>query len=53
MHKILDSAGIALEAIWSAKLRSLIEKDLKEIEKVLDAAGAPWTIGRLPEWKGK
>jgi hypothetical protein len=33
------------------KLRKLIETDLKAIEKQLDAAGAPYTPGRLPEWK--
>jgi photosystem II stability/assembly factor-like uncharacterized protein len=32
------------------KLRSLMEKDVKELEKAMDAAGAPWTPGRLPEW---
>jgi photosystem II stability/assembly factor-like uncharacterized protein len=35
-----------------AKLRQLFE-DLKPLEKALDLAGAPWTPGRLPEWKGK
>jgi photosystem II stability/assembly factor-like uncharacterized protein len=34
-----------------AKLRHLIEVDLRELEKALDAAGAPWTPGRLPDWK--
>jgi photosystem II stability/assembly factor-like uncharacterized protein len=33
------------------KLRQLMEVDLKKLEKVLDVAGAPWTPGRLPEWK--
>ena len=36
-----------------AKLRSLIEMELRPLERVLDAAGAPWTPGRLPEWDGK
>jgi photosystem II stability/assembly factor-like uncharacterized protein len=36
-----------------AKLRALVEVDLKELEKDLDLAGAPWTPGRLPEWKEK
>jgi hypothetical protein len=36
-----------------AKLRTLIDVDLRELEKALDAAGAPWTPGRLPEWKEK
>jgi photosystem II stability/assembly factor-like uncharacterized protein len=36
-----------------AKLRALQEVDLKELEKNLDLSGAPWTPGRLPEWKEK
>jgi photosystem II stability/assembly factor-like uncharacterized protein len=35
------------------KLRSLVDVDLKELEKALDAAGAPWTPGRLPDWKAR
>jgi hypothetical protein len=35
-------------AAESEKLRSLIDVDLKAIEKALDDAGAPWTPGRLP-----
>jgi hypothetical protein len=34
------------------KLRKLIEVDIKALEKQLDAAGAPPTPGRLPDWKG-
>jgi hypothetical protein len=34
-----------------AKLRQLIEVDLSRLEKQLEAAGAPWTPGRIPEWK--
>lgn len=34
-----------------AKLRTLIEVDLRALEKALDVAGAPWTPGRLPEWR--
>jgi photosystem II stability/assembly factor-like uncharacterized protein len=33
------------------KLRRLIETDIRAIEKLLDAAGAPPTPGRLPDWK--
>jgi photosystem II stability/assembly factor-like uncharacterized protein len=33
-----------------AKLRQLMQVDLKELEKALDLAGAPPTPGRLPEW---
>jgi hypothetical protein len=35
------------------KLRNLMNVDLKELEKALDLAGAPYTPGRLPEWKNK
>ncbi len=34
-----------------ASLRSLIEGDLARLEKALEAAGAPHTPGRIPEWK--
>ena len=33
------------------QLRQLIEVDLVRLEKQLEAAGAPWTPGRVPEWK--
>jgi uncharacterized membrane protein YgcG len=33
------------------KLRKLFETDIKALEKQLDAAGAPPTPGRLPDWK--
>ena len=33
------------------KLRNLVEVDLAKLEKALNAAGAPWTPGRLPEWR--
>jgi len=34
-----------------AQLRQLVEVDLTKLEKQLEAAGAPWTPGRIPEWK--
>jgi photosystem II stability/assembly factor-like uncharacterized protein len=34
-----------------AQLRQLIEVDLARLEKQLEAAGAPWTPGRIPEWR--
>jgi hypothetical protein len=34
-----------------AQLRQLIEIDLQRLEKQMEAAGAPWTPGRIPEWK--
>ena len=33
------------------KLRTLVETDLKGLEAKAEAAGAPWTPGRVPEWK--
>jgi hypothetical protein len=36
-----------------ASLRQLRDKDLVALEKVLEAAGAPATLGRLPDWKEK
>ena len=33
------------------QLRKLIEVDLRDLEKKMEAAGAPWTPGRIPEWK--
>jgi photosystem II stability/assembly factor-like uncharacterized protein len=35
------------------KLRKLVEVDVKAVEKALDAAGVPYTPGRLPRWKEK
>ena len=34
-----------------SQLKQLIEVDLAHLEKQLEAAGAPWTPGRIPEWK--
>ena len=34
-----------------SQLKQLIEVDLSRLEKQLEAAGAPWTPGRIPEWK--
>jgi photosystem II stability/assembly factor-like uncharacterized protein len=35
------------------RLHSLVEVDLVKLEKDMEAAGAPWTPGRVPEWKDK
>jgi photosystem II stability/assembly factor-like uncharacterized protein len=35
------------------RLRTLVEVDLAKLEKDMDAAGAPWTPGRVPEWSEK
>ncbi|HKP35977.1 MAG TPA: hypothetical protein VJT71_03895 [Pyrinomonadaceae bacterium] len=34
-----------------AQLRQLIEVDLRDLERKMEAAGAPWTPGRIPEWR--
>jgi hypothetical protein len=36
-----------------AKLRTLVEVDLVKVERDMEAAGAPWTPGRVPEWSEK
>jgi photosystem II stability/assembly factor-like uncharacterized protein len=33
-----------------ADLRQLVEVDLERVEETLEAAGAPWTPGRIPRW---
>jgi hypothetical protein len=35
------------------QLRQLVDVDLSKLEKQLESAGAPWTPGRIPEWKDK
>ena len=34
-----------------ADLRQIVETDLPKVEKEFDQLGAPWTPGRLPDWK--
>ena len=34
-----------------ASLKTLMETDLVRLEKAMEAAGAPWTPGRIPEWR--
>jgi hypothetical protein len=33
------------------RLRTLVDVDLRRIEEAAEAAGAPWTAGRVPVWK--
>ncbi len=44
---------IAAEAFaeWLPGLRRLVEEDLPAVEAELEAAGAPWTPGRVPVWQ--
>ncbi len=37
--------------IQVAKLKKLIEVDLKNLEQEMEHVGAPWTPGRVPIWK--
>ncbi len=34
-------------------LHALVEVDMAKLEKDMEAAGAPWTPGRVPEWREK
>jgi len=49
----VDNYQIASDelAVEIPKLRKLIDSDIRSLEKQLDAAGAPPTPGRLPDWK--
>jgi hypothetical protein len=51
----MDSYNIAAAefAEQLGKLRTLVEVDLTKLEKEMEAAGAPWTPGRVPEWSEK
>jgi chromosome segregation ATPase len=49
----LDQNKIAGELFTAelGKLKILVEIELPKLEKAMEAAGAPWTPGRVPEWK--
>jgi hypothetical protein len=51
----IDSYNIAAAefAEQLSKLHTLVEVDLSRLEKDMEAAGAPWTPGRVPEWSEK
>jgi hypothetical protein len=51
----IDSYNIAAAefAEQLGQLRTLVEVDLAKLEKDMEAAGAPWTPGRVPEWSEK
>jgi photosystem II stability/assembly factor-like uncharacterized protein len=40
-------------ATLQAKLKTLMQVDLAKLEQEIEAAGAPWTPGRLVEWQEK
>jgi len=45
-----DIAATEFESVLQ-QLRTLIEVDLKNLKDRLELAGAPWTPGRVPQWK--
>jgi photosystem II stability/assembly factor-like uncharacterized protein len=49
----MDAYSIAADefAQLLSQLRTLINADLAKLEKDMEAAGAPWTPGRVPEWQ--
>ena len=51
----IDSYNIAAAEFSEqlSKLHTLVEVDLSKLEKDMEAAGAPWTPGRVPEWVEK
>ena len=51
-HNQYSAAAQDFEGVL-VQLRQLIEGDLSRLEKQLEAAGAPWTPGRIPEWKNQ
>jgi hypothetical protein len=52
-RKQLDAYRIAGEAfaVELARLRALAEEKLPALERDLERAGAPWTPGRVPDWR--
>jgi hypothetical protein len=51
-HNQYNAAAQDFESVLG-QLRQLIEVDLSRLEKQLEAAGAPWTPGRIPEWRNQ
>lgn len=51
----IDSYTIAASEFSDqlAKLHTMVDSDLAKLEKEMEAAGAPWTPGRVPEWQEK
>ena len=48
-----DQLQIASEEFEKAlsELKSIVNTDLKALEQKLEAAGAPYTPGRIPDWR--
>jgi CII-binding regulator of phage lambda lysogenization HflD len=50
MKEQLDIAGEEFSGVLS-QLKNVFEQDIKSIEQKLEVAGAPYTPGRMPDWK--
>ncbi len=48
--KAYDIAADEFTTLY-ASLRQIVEQELPAVNKELDQMGAPWTPGRLPDWK--
>jgi hypothetical protein len=48
-----DSYAVAGEQFADVlgKLHGLVDVDLRQLEDAMEKAGAPWTPGRVPDWK--
>jgi len=51
----VDSYNIAAAEFVEqlGKLHTLVEVDINKLDKDMEAAGVPWTPGRVPEWSEK
>lgn len=52
-HRANYEAAAAAFAELLPELRDVLEVDLPALEDRMEAAGAPWTPGRLPRWEGE
>ena len=50
MKSQFKNAGDQFEG-WYSELKTILNTDLKNLEIKLEAAGAPYTPGRVPEWR--
>ena len=49
-QKAYDIAGEEFSGLLG-RLRTLVEKDLVDLQNAMNAAGSPWTPGRVPDWR--
>jgi hypothetical protein len=55
VHFMHRTSAIASEEFKGtlARLRTLIDTDVRRLQEAMHEAGAPWIPGLLPDWKGK